>query len=578
MKTKRAPQIRLQFDEPDEISIDGFAGGGGASTGIEMALGYSPDIAINHDAEALAVHAANHPQTRHIRTNIRKVHYGRLCKGKRVGFAWFSPDCTFHSKARGGKPFRDRNCARRIRGLAWEMVRCALEVKRATGDYPRVMFMENVEEIQHWCPLTKGGTPDWSKRGKSFESWVARFRNMGAAVEGRELRASWYGAPTSRKRLFVIVRFDGEAIVWPEATHGVDRRPFRTAAECIDFSIPVPSIFLNKRQAKAWGQLHRVPAPHRPLATPTLRRIARGVMRFVVDSPEPFIVSVRHHDDSHTHSTREPVRTITASDREFALIAPTLINTRNGERIGQAPRVRDIQQPFPTVTAQGSQGALVAAFLAKHHGGWNNRCGYRPDEPMHTIVAAGVTQALTVAFLAKHNGGHEATGQQLLRPIDTIVTSDQTALVTSHLVKFKGTCRDGQPVSAPMPTIQAHGNHIAEVRAFLVKFYGTKKDGRPLDAPLDTLTTKERFGLVTVTIAGEEYVIVDIGMRMLTPRELFRAQGFPEHYQIDCHVGRERKRLTKRAQTRLVGNSVPPHVAAAIVRANVTWRDRRAVA
>jgi DNA (cytosine-5)-methyltransferase 1 len=233
--TKRPPAVRMLF-EP-ELIIDGFAGGGGASTGLEMALGRSPDIAINHDREALAMHKVNHPRTRHIRSNIRKVRYGRLVRGRRVACGWFSPDCTYFSKARGKKPFRDRNKARRIRGLAWEMLRFALEVKKATGEYPRCLFMENVEEIQDWCPMGKDGQPDWSKRGKNFKAWVARWKNLGAAIEWKELRASWYGAPTSRKRLFVIVRFDGQPIVWPAPRTGracsrTERPPSASTSAC----------------------------------------------------------------------------------------------------------------------------------------------------------------------------------------------------------------------------------------------------------------------------------------------------------------------------------------------------------
>lgn len=627
----RPPVIRLYEDEG---IIDGFAGGGGTSTGIEMALGRSPDVAINHDATALAMHKANHPETHHIESNIRKVNYRKVLKGKRCAFAWFSPDCTYFSKARGGAPFRDRNRARRIRGLAWEVVRCAIEIR------PRVIFMENVEEYKDWCPLRADGTPDPTKKGSSFRRWVSRLRNLGAVVEWRELRASHFGAPTSRKRLFIIIRFDGEPIVWPEPTHGPGRAPYRTAAECIDFSLPVPSIFLTPKQAKAWGKAHGVPAPKRPLVTATKKRIARGVQRFVLDTPEPFIVrfnsersdahearcqrlgeplttldtsnrfaivtpflaAVRHQDDSHLHSVDEPLRTIPASDREFALVAPllvlnseqrddrvhpvdepmrtltaagcrtyqlvaaTLINTRNGERKGQAPRVLDIQQPFTTVTAAGSQGALVAAFLAKH------------------------------------NGGHEATGQQLGLPIDTLTTRDSKALIASNLVKLRGGLKDhqqtAQDVRQPAPTLTAGGTHVAEVRtmllrrdaldpeyldravetsAFLVKYYGTGV-ARSVDHPAGTITTKDRLGLVTVILVkvGEsEYVLVDIGMRMLTPRELFRCQGFPGDYEIHTVPMKSalgiagQAKLTKKAQTRLVGNSVPPHVAAAIIGANV---------
>ena len=545
----RPPAIRLY---EDEACADLFAGGGGTSTGIEAAIGRSPDVAINHDREALAMHRVNHPKTKHYCENVYDVAPRKAMRGKKCGFAWFSPDCTFHSKARGGKPFRDPNRARRIRGLVGIALKWAAEVR------PRIIFIENVEEIEHWCPLGPDGRPDWRRRGESFRRWVARLRNRGYTVEWRQLRASDYGAPTIRKRLFIIARCDGRPIVWPEPTHGPrGSAPLRTAAECIDFSLPVPSIFFTPKEARAWAAAmskltgKRVAPPKRPLALATKRRIARGVHRFVLETPDPFIVpagreflvNTRHADD-RIYTTQEPLRTIPASDREIALVIPTLINTRNGERKGQAPRVLDITQPFTTVTAHGSQGALVAAFLAKH------------------------------------NAGHEATGQTLREPTHTLTTRDSKAIVTSHLLHLRGGLADhhntSQDVRSPAPTLTAGGTHVAEVRAFLVKFFGSKKDGRPLTAPLDTLTTKDRFGLVTVTIGGEEYALVDIGMRMLTPRELFRCQGFPLTYEI--HEGKDHRgravKLTKKAQTRLVGNSVPPQLAAAIIAANLADEAR----
>lgn len=542
----RSPALRLFSDE---VVVDNFAGGGGASTGIEMAIGRSPDIAINHDPEALAMHKANHPATVHLCEDVFHVDPVAVLNGRRCGVAWFSPDCTYFSKAKGGKPFRDPRRARKVRGLIGVVLKWASNPKSR----PRVIYIENVEEIEHWCPLGDDCRPDPAKRGASFRRWVARLRAYGYdRIEWRRLRGCDYGAPTIRQRLFIIARCDGRPIVWPEPTHGRNRpRPVRTAAECIDFSLPVPSIFLTQGEAKVWAQAHGVESPRRPLAEATLRRIARGIHRFVLTAADPFIVPVVHQGDHRVHSVREPLRTIVASDREFALVAPTLINTRNGERLGQAPRVFDIRSPFRTVTAQGSQGALVAAFLAKH------------------------------------NGGHEATGQRLEHPLHAIVTRDQKALVTSHLVKLYGSCQDGARVTDPAPTVTAHGNHIGEVRAFLVKFYSTAI-GKSLRLPLDVVTTRDRFGLVTVTVAGEEYVIVDIGMRMLTPRELFRCQGFPEDYVIDVEqpaglkkTGRRPKRLTKKAQTRLCGNSVNPQIPAALLAANhaeLVHRDGEATA
>lgn len=544
----RPPLIRLY---EDEAVADLFAGGGGASTGIEMAIGRSPDIAINHDKHALAMHEVNHPTTTHLRGDVYHYDPDTVAKGRRFAFAWFSPDCTYHSKAKGGVPFRDKRKARRIRGLAWVMARWA-ESKVAK---PRVLFMENVEEIVDWGPLVEVSPgefrPDPSKKGANWRRLIARLKAAGySRIEWRKLRASHYGAPTSRQRLVMIARCDGRAIVWPDQTHGPALlKPYRAAAECIDFSLPVPSIFLTRPQAKAWGRFYGVPAPKRPLAQATLRRVARGVMRYVVESADPFIVKYhgeRREGETRAYSISDPLLTIDTSNR-FGLIVPTLINTRNGERLGQAPRVSDIRRPFGTVTAVGSQGALVAAFLAKH------------------------------------NGGHEATGQRLSCPADAIVCRDNKALVTSHLVKLRGGLFDhvntSQDVREPAPTLTAGGTHVAEVRAFLVKFFGTGV-ARPLYEPAGAITTRDRFGLVVVTVAGEEYVLVDIGMRMLAPHELFLLQGFPKSYVIDrAIVDGAPKRFTKSTQTRLCGNSVPPDLAAAVVRANLligadqAWQD-----
>lgn len=547
----------------NEIVVDNFAGGGGASLGIEWGLGRPVDYAINHDPEAVAMHRVNHPSTHHFCESVWNVDPVQVAAGRRVGLGWFSPDCTFHSKARGGKPFRERNAARRRRGLAWLVTRWV----KALGPSlrPRVIMLENVEEFADWGPLLPDGKPCPIRRGMTFRRWHRELENLGYAIDMRELRACDYGAPTTRKRLFVIMRCDGQEIVFPEATHGSARglSPYRTAAECIDWSIPCPSIFGRSR----------------PLADATLRRIARGIMRYVVENPNPFIVPLTHHGERRIHALDEPLPTVTGAHRgehaivspliarigqtggggkysngadeplstvttkaEHLLVAPSLINTRNGERHGrhgeQAPRVRSIQQPYPTITAIGSQGALVAAFLAKHY------------------------------------GGHENDGTALSTPIDTITSKDHHSLVASHIVKLKGTARDGQAVTDPLHTVQAGGTHYGEVRAFLLKYYGTDQDPR-LERPLGTLTTKDRFGLVTVNINGETYAIADIGMRMLTPRELYRAQSFPDSYIIDPEF--EGKPLTKTAQVRMCGNSVPPAVAEALVRANVAeQREERA--
>ena len=507
----RPPVLRIHTDE---VVVDNFAGGGGASTGIEWALGRSPDIAVNHDHEAIAMHRANHPSTRHFCESVWDIDPKKVTGGKRVALAWFSPDCTFHSKARGAKPFRDRDAAKRRRGLAWVVVRWARSVK------PRVICLENVEEFQNWGPLLDDGRPCPLRRGFTFRRWIAQLRNCGYEVEARELRACDYGAPTTRKRLFIVARSDGRPIVWPEPTHGPGRLPYRTASECIDWSLPCPSIFDRKR----------------PLAENTLRRIARGLRRYVLEAGEPFIVPVKTWGGGGNgpSSIRAPLRTITTSKRgEFALVAPTLIQSSWGEREGQAPRILDLHRPLGTVVAGGVKHALVAAFLAKHY------------------------------------GGHEGPGTPLQRSFDTVTTVDHHALVTSHLLKLRGGLDDhdvtAQDLRAPAPTVTAGGTHLAEVRAFLLSYYGSPVDAQ-LGLPLHTITTKHRFGLVTVH--GHEYVIADIGMRMLEPPELFAAQSFPPDYVIAPLVDGEP--LTKTAQVRMCGNAVPPVLPEAIVRAQFT--------
>lgn len=553
----RAPIIRIHADE---LIVDNFAGGGGASLGIEWALGRSPDIAINHDAEAIAQHAANHPATRHYCEDVWKVDPAEACRGRQVGLAWFSPDCKHFSKAKGGKPVE-----KKIRALAWVVVRWAKAVK------PRVIILENVEEFADWGPLLENGMPCPLRKGLTYRRWRSSLENLGYRLDERELVAADYGAPTTRKRLFIVARRDGLPIVWPEPTHAEKGYggllEWLPAAVCIDFGLPTYSIFLSAEEARPYGI-------RRPLAENTERRIARGIDKFVLKNPKPFLVPVMHGSEARVWDIAEPMRTLTGANRgdralitpyltrtahadtgrngskrwghgehtleapigtlpasnDFALVAPTLINTRNGERHGrhgeQEPRALDIMQPWGTVTAHGSQGALVSAFLAKHF------------------------------------GGHETPGAHLGEPMDTVTARDHHALVASSLVKLKGTARDGQALDTPLHTVQASGNHYAEVRAFLSRYNG-KSVGQAMQVPVSTLDTTDRLGLVTVH--GQDYQIADIGMRMLAPRELYRAQGFPDGYVIDVVV--DGRKLPKEGQVRLCGNSVCPPLAAAIARA-----------
>jgi DNA (cytosine-5)-methyltransferase 1 len=500
------PPILRTF-RADELVVDNFAGGGGASTGIEAALGRPVDLAINHDPAAIAMHRANHPETRHFCENIWEVDPEAACAGRPVGLAWFSPDCTHFSRAKGTTPRKQE-----IRGLAWVVIRWAKAVR------PRVIVLENVEEFQSWGPLRDDGRPDPGAAGETFRAWLAELTGLGYSIEFRSLVAADYGAPTTRKRFYLVARADGAGIAWPVTTHGRGRAaPWRAAAEIIDWSLPCPSIFDRPR----------------PLAEATQRRIAEGIRRFVIGAEHPFIIPVTHHGDVRVHGIDEPLRTVTAAHRgELALVSPSLVQRSWGEREGQRPRAMDIMRPLGTIVAGGVKHALVAAFMAKHYGGPN---------------------------------GHQVYGHPLQLTLGTVTGRDHHALTTAFLTKFQQNS-PGQRAETPLHTVMAGASRFAEVRAFLIKYYGAKQgQEQQVSLPLHTVTAKARFGLVT--IEGEDYEIADIGMRMLVPRELFAAQGFPDEYQIAPEV--DGKPLTKTAQIQCAGNSVCPPVAEAIVSANV---------
>ena len=489
---------------PDELAVDLFAGGGGASTGIETALERPIDIAINHSPAAIAMHTANHSTTRHYCENVWRVDPAEACGGRRVGLLWLSPDCTHFSRAKGGKP-REK----RTRSLAWVAIRWARAVR------PRVIALENVEEWADWGPLDSNDIPDPKRLGLTFRVWLGKLRALGYHVEYRSLVAADYGAPTTRRRLFLVARCDGQPITWPEPTHGKGRaRPWRTAAEIIDWSLPCPSIFGRKK----------------PLAEATLQRIAKGLQRFVIDAAQPFIVPLTHHDTSdRSRGLDEPLPTITGAHRgELALVTP-FVASHYGQSIG-----RSVEQPLPTVTADGGgHHALVAPFIAKHYGG--------------------------------------VVGHDVNRPLGTVTAWDHHSFAAAFLTKFYGTSTAAD-VRDPLPTVTASGRgggHLAEVRAFLIGYYsngGSRQQS--LFDPLRTVTSKARFGLVMVH--GQPYEIVDIGMRMLAPRELFSAQGFPRETNIAPEFNG--KPLTKTAQIELAGNSVCPPVASALIAANFGQR------
>jgi DNA (cytosine-5)-methyltransferase 1 len=506
--------LRASFGLPGELVVDSFAGGGGASTGIEAALQRPVDIAINHSPEAIAMHRANHPETRHYCENVWAVDPREATGGRPVGLLWASPDCCHFSRAKGGAKRSDGR-----RGLAWVVVRWAHDVR------PRVICLENVAEFEGWGPLTEDGQPDPKRAGSTFKMWLGRLKALGYRVEWRTLVAADHGAPTTRKRLFLVARCDGAPIVWPAPTHGEGRpSPWRTAAEIIDWSLPCPSIFERRR----------------PLAEATQRRIAEGIRRYVMECPRPFIVPLTHQGGVRVHSVDEPMRTVTAAHRgELAMVAPTLIQTSYGERKGQRPRVLDLGKPLGTVVAGGVKHALVAAFLARHFTG--------------------------------------VVGRELDRPTPTVTAKDHHSLTTAFLTKFYGTST-GASVEQPLPTVTSGGGrgggHLAEVRAFLLKFYRGGGQWQGADEPLHTVTTKARFGLVMV--AGEAYQIADIGMRMLAPRELFAAQGFPDDYQIDTDA--DGRAVPKTTQIALAGNSVCPPIAEALVAAQVRGAAAKEVA
>lgn len=681
-----------------ELIVDNFAGGGGASTGIEMAIGRSVDIAINHDENAVAMHRTNHPDTLHYCESVFDVSPAAATSGKPVGLAWFSPDCRHFSKAKGAKPVE-----KAIRGLAWIVIRWALDVG------PRVMMLENVEEFKTWGPLLVAEMrPDPTRVGETFRAFVGMLTTgipadhpalvecceflelsleseqaqrlisgLGYDLDCRELRASDLGTPTIRKRFFMVMRRDDQPIVWPETTHGDPKSaavlagklaPFRTAAECIDWSIAARSIFDRKK----------------PLAENTLKRIGRGIQRFVIDSADPFIVKCNHtttrgkYDCFRGQSLADPLQTITKTHgyaiavphltkfrtgatgqpvtdpvptvtagtskrpggnghalgvveaelapflagnggseyqakprpldkpahtilkesracivapviaRQFGasighradepsatitaggggksqLVVPTLIQMGYGERPGQAPRVPGLDKPLGTVVAGGGKHAVVGAFLAKHCGGNYQGAGVGLGEPAHSVTTIDHHALVTAQVVGVGGRAGQSRPRDVSEPLQTMTTKADAAIVSSHLVKLRGTCRDGQRADEPMPTITAGGQHVGEVKTTLaVEDYDEERAQQVL-AFLREYCGEDSTGLVDID--GVTFRIVDIGMRMLQPHELYRAQGFPEWYIIDRDY--RGVKYSKDKQVARCGNAVPPPFAEALVRANL---------
>jgi DNA (cytosine-5)-methyltransferase 1 len=684
---------------PGELIIDNFAGGGGTSTGLEAAFGRPVDIAINHDPEALAMHAANHPHTLHLCESVWDVNPIQVTGNQPVALVWLSPDCKHFSKAKGGTPV-----SKHIRGLAWVGMRWVAMCK------PRVLMLENVEEFQTWGPILVGpdgqARPDPARRGKTFQSFVRQLRMHGYQVDWRELRASDHGTPTIRKRLFLVARRDGLPIVWPEQTHAepTDRRVIagklaahRTAAECIDFDLPAESVFGRRR----------------PLVDNTMRRVAKGLWRHVLTSASPFIVGaggpvysgrpaatdrpigtvttqnhravaqpvmapylnehanasnqrtmpadaplrtvcaqvkgghfsvvaptlapLRGTSEQHLvgHAVDAPLSTVAASGTHHALVGANLVTIGYGEREGQQPRTQDIEAPLGTVVAGGIKSALVAAHLVDMGhgegpaGGKRFSHGIRSLEvPLNTVTASGGTSALAAVHLTHLTHHGERTGNDPREPLRTVTGANrgEQAMVAACLEQANGGFYDGDGRSAadPMSTVTSSGTQQRLITAYLVKYYSEGGQDSACSEPMHTVPTKARMGLVktcqvpAATLApehaerarlcaellhkhlpehfpdpaelvlmwhaGQWWVLVDITLRMLKPRELFRAQGFPRDYHFErvpdpALLFRGGKQaadprdvplidLSTTAQVRMCGNSVCPPLAEALARAN----------
>lgn len=538
-----------------ELIVDNFAGGGGASTGIEMATGVSVDIAINHDPEAIRMHKSNHPSTKHYRESVWDIDPVQVCNGHPVALAWFSPDCKHFSKAKGGKP-KDKN----IRGLAWVALRWAGKVK------PRVIMLENVEEFKTWGPLNRGHRPIKAKSGVTFRKFIRQLEDLGYQVEYRELRAADYGTPTMRKRFFLVARCDGQPITWPDPTHAPadspqvaagTRMPYVGAHTQIDFSLPCPSIFDTAEEIKEKYGIRVV----RPLAPKTMERIARGLKKFVLDSPSPFIIQVNHGGGRKPQDIRDPMPTITGK-HGFGLVEPFLI------QIGQTgftdDRSKDVRDPLTTIVSK-NEHCLIAPTLIQYHSAASEKeiRGQTVQDPIMTIDGSN-RYGLVTSFLQKYyGGGYKGSGAGLSDPLPTITAIDHNSICAATLVQLNNGC-DGREITDPLPTIPAGGEHFGEIRAFLIKYYG-QGTGQDIKEPLDTVTAQDRFGLVT--IQGTDYQIVDIGLRMLEPRELYGCNGVPEDYIIDHDC--DGNIITRTEQVHKCGNMVCPPVAAALVKANL---------
>lgn len=611
---RKGPCIRAQLNIFDELIVDNFAGGGGASTGIELAVGRPVDIAINHDPEAIKLHKMNHPFTKHFCESVWDVDPREVCKGRKVALCWLSPDCKHFSKAKGGKP-RDKT----IRGLAWVAVRWAATVK------PRVIILENVEEFQTWGPLDKNGQPIKKEKGRTFRSFVHALEAQGYEVKWKELRACDYGAPTIRKRFFMIARCDGKPIEFPEPTHGPEGSgllPYRTAADIIDWSIPTKSIFTRKKS----------------LAENTQRRIAKGLDKFVLKNPAPFIVQVNHGGENFRgQAPNKPMPTVTAK-HGFGVTTPVITSLGHTSLEGRGASVTDPLRtivskaehcisemslspyimvnntghsgsadntPLPTI-ATGGHIFHATPYLIQYHTETREveMRGQAFDEPIATVDAAN-RYGLTMPFLSPYYaGGYKQAGQPMDKPLPTVTAIDHNCIAATNLMILRNNM-DGKSVTEPLNTITGGtgAGHMSQQLNFLTEYYG---NGNPVSVhgPLHTVTARDRNALISVrvekyengsdlcfwpeirsmlnkycgyalkenevliiNIDGQDYFISDIGLRMLEPRELYNAQGFPPDYIIS--FSENGKEYSKKEQVARCGNAVPPPFAEALVRANL---------
>lgn len=541
-------KIRRKFEminpvKNDNLIIDCFAGGGGASVGIELAFGRPVDIAINHDPAAILMHKTNHPNTLHLTEDIFSVDLKKYIGNRHVALMWLSPDCTQFSKAKGGKPRQQH-----IRMLPWAAY------EHAKAIMPDVICMENVEEIQQWGPLDDSGRPIKARMGETYREFISSMQSIGYKFESRELVAADYGVPTMRKRWYAIFRRDGKDIVWPEPTHsktgGDGKEKWVPVSTVLNFNVLGRSIFGRKK----------------PLADNTLKRIARGLRKFVIEAEDPFIV---HIENGHGapfidkafggnyqgagSSVNNPVPTITTVDHN-RLITPHLTPIGYGERKGQKPRVNSAKEPTSTIVSSCKQ-YMTSPYIIQYHGekGDKDVRGQSVNNPIQTIDTSN-RYAQVAMFLTKFY--KSGTGQKLTEPLHTITTSaghfGQISVLT---IPYEQLVKEGVD--------EETAQKCTWVSEYIIEYYGSGT-GQSIKDPLHTVVSKDRFALITVL--GKDYAIVDIYLRMLTPEELKLAQGFPRDYIIDRDY--KWNAYPKSEQVRRIGNSVSPRMAEVIVKAN----------